>query len=237
MFTGLIEEVGILERIQKKQVSALLRIRATSILNGLQVGDSIAVNGICLTVTWFDRTSFTADVMHETMNRSSLSLLPEGSRVNLERALAANGRFGGHLVSGHVDGTGIVQSIRRDENAIWYCIRTEKRLLRFLVEKGSVAIDGISLTVAALHPDAFSVSVIPHTARVTALSDRRIGDRVNLETDLIGKYVARLLSLPAEPPDLPSDRFQDPRVTPGGASPPQRRKGITMELLNQHGFC
>ena len=133
MFTGLIEEVGVLERIQKKQVSALLRIRATSILNGLQVGDSIAVNGICLTVTWFDRTSFNADVMHETMNRSSLSLLPEGSRVNLERALAANGRFGGHLVSGHVDGTGIVQSIRRDENAIWYCIRTEKRLLRFLV--------------------------------------------------------------------------------------------------------
>lgn len=199
MFTGLIEEVGVLSQIRKGPFSAALLIRASAVTDGLQIGDSVAVNGVCLTATSLDRGGFCADVMHETLNRSSLCRLSVGSRVNLERAMPADGRFGGHIVSGHVDGTGVVQSIRKDDTAIWYRIRAEDRLLRFIVEKGSVAIDGISLTVAALHEDAFSVSVIPHTARVTTLADKKIGDLVNLENDIVGKYVEKFLSAPAHP--------------------------------------
>ncbi len=200
MFTGLIEETGRLGSIRRGTYSAVLSIRAATVLKDLKIGDSIAVNGVCLTVTSFDRSSFCADVMHETLRRSALGRLSAGARVNLERAMPANGRFGGHIVAGHVDGMGKILRIRRDDNALWYTISAAPTLLRYIVEKGSIAIDGISLTVAAVDSESFSVSVIPHTAAETTLPDRRAGDFVNLETDIIGKYVERLRALGFYPP-------------------------------------
>lgn len=194
MFTGIIEEIGRIEQIQKGRHSAVLTIRAQIIPEDLKAGDSIAVNGICLTVTSFSSGSFSADVMHETLNRSAFAHLKRNSRVNLERAMPANGRFGGHIVTGHVDGVGKIIGIRRDDTAIWYTLQAEPSIMRYIVEKGSVAIDGISLTVARKFSDRFSVSAIPHTARVTTLNERREGDLVNLENDIIGKYVDRLLN-------------------------------------------
>lgn len=193
MFTGIIEEIGRVASVRQGAKSAVLTIEAKHILEDVHLGDSIAVCGVCLTVTSFTKTQFTADVMHETLTRSVLGRLQSGSRVNLERAMAANGRFGGHIVSGHIDGTGVISAISKDDNAIWYTIRTEGALLRYIVEKGSITIDGISLTVARVSSSDFSVSVIPHTAQMTTLSERRVGDRVNLETDCIGKYVEKLL--------------------------------------------
>lgn len=194
MFTGIIEEIGRIEQIQKGRHSAVLTIRAQIIPEDLKAGDSIAVNGICLTVTSFSSGSFSADVMHETLNRSTFAHLKRNSRVNLERAMPANGRFGGHIVTGHVDGVGKIIGIRRDDTAIWYTLQAEPSVMRYIVEKGSVAIDGISLTVARKFSDRFSVSAIPHTVRVTTLNERREGDLVNLENDIIGKYVDRLLN-------------------------------------------
>lgn len=197
MFTGIIEEIGILKTIQKKSVSAVLTVQAKKILSDIHIGDSIAVNGVCLTVTSFDGSTFRADVMHETLNRSALGKLHPGSPVNLERAMAANGRFGGHIVSGHIDGTGTVAAIERDGNAVWYNIRCAPEILRYIIPKGSIAIDGISLTVAKVTDSFFAVSVIPHTSAETTLSSRKIGDIVNLENDCIGKYVEKLLAAPA----------------------------------------
>ena len=194
MFTGIIEEIGRIEQIQKGRHSAVLTIQAQIIPEDLKAGDSIAVNGICLTVTSFSSGSFSADVMHETLNRSAFAHLKRNSRVNLERAMPANGRFGGHIVTGHVDGVGKIIGIRRDDTAIWYTLQAEPSVMRYIVEKGSVAIDGISLTVARKFSDRFSVSAIPHTVRVTTLNERREGDLVNLENDIIGKYVDRLLN-------------------------------------------
>ena len=211
MFTGIIEEVGTIRRVQKGRSSAVLEIEARIVLEGLRVGDSIAVNGVCLTVTSFDRKGLLADVMHETLNRSSLAGMSGGSRVNLERAMRADGRFGGHIVAGHVDGTGTIAEIRKDDTAVWYRIRAGDSILRYVVEKGSAAVDGISLTVAAVTERDFSVSVIPHTASETTLGERRTGDTVNLETDIIGKYVERFLSR-----------------SPGS--------GITREFLSQYEF-
>lgn len=193
MFTGIVEETGIVERVQKGSSSAVLTVQAIKVLEGTEVGDSICVNGVCLTVTSLADGRFTVDVMHETLNRSSLAQLRCGSRVNLERAMRADGRFGGHIVSGHVDGVGRITEIHRDDMAIWYTVQAEPRLLRYIVEKGSVAIDGISLTVATVNADRFQVSVIPHTVRMTTLGERRSGDLVNIENDVIGKYVERLL--------------------------------------------
>lgn len=193
MFTGIIEETGTVTRIKKQNHSASLEINAHTILDDVQVGDSISVNGICLTVTSFHGTAFTADVMHETLNRSTLSQLTTGTSVNLERAMAASGRFGGHIVSGHIDGTGKIIRIAKDSNAVWYTITADRTLLRYIVEKGSIAVDGISLTVASVESDCFSVSAIPHTIQETTLKDRRQNDVVNLETDMIGKYVERFL--------------------------------------------
>ncbi len=193
MFTGIVEETGIVEQVQKGSSSAVLTVQAIKVLEGTEVGDSICVNGVCLTVTSLADGRFTADVMHETLNRSSLAQLRCGSRVNLERAMRADGRFGGHIVSGHVDGVGRITEIHRDDMAIWYTVQAEPRLLRYIVEKGSVAIDGISLTVATVNADRFQVSVIPHTVRMTTLGEKRSGDLVNIENDVIGKYVERLL--------------------------------------------
>lgn len=195
MFTGIVEEVGSIERIQKGQHSALLEIRAKKVLEDLKIGDSVAVNGICLTVISFHSGGFAADVMHETLNRSALASLKSGSHVNLERAMPANGRFGGHIVAGHVDGVGKVVSTRKDDNAVWYTVRADETVMRYIVEKGSITIDGVSLTVAEVSKDRFSISAIPHTVEVTVLKERHIGDLVNLETDIIGKYAEKFLSL------------------------------------------
>lgn len=193
MFTGLIEEVGKIRQVKKGANSAIITITAQKVLSDLQIGDSLAVNGICLTVTHLTATDATADMMHETLRRSSLMARPIGSLVNLERAMPANGRFGGHIVSGHIDGTGVIMSIRPDDNAVWFRIRPKPELLRYVVAKGSVTIDGISLTVASVTKEYFDVSIIPHTMAQTNLVAKRIGDVVNLETDCIGKYIEKIL--------------------------------------------
>ena len=216
MFTGIVEEMGRIRSIEMGAHSAVLAIEAKTVLEDLKIGDSVAVNGVCLTATCKDSCGFTADVMHETLNRSSLGSLQKGSFVNLERAMAANGRFGGHIVSGHIDGVGKIGEIRQDDNAVWYTIHADAGLLRYVVEKGSITIDGISLTVATVGADRFSVSLIPHTARVTVLGKKRTGDIVNLETDIIGKYVEKLMTP------------QETQV--------QKKSGITMEFLANNGF-
>ena len=216
MFTGIIEETGTVTAIRKGAHSAVLTIQARKILTDIHLGDSIAVNGVCLTVTAYNQSGFSADVMHETLQRTALGQLHSGAEVNLERAMAANGRFGGHIVSGHIDGTGVIQNIRQDDNAIWYTISAAPSVLRYIVEKGSVAIDGISLTVAAVTEDSFSVSIIPHTAAQTTLSAQTKGNIVNLETDCIGKYVEKLLGL---------------------AAPVQKQQTtITLDLLARSGY-
>ena len=192
MFTGLIEEQG---RVLTPPRNGKLSLAASKVTEGLALGDSIAVNGVCLTVSAFSGQRFTADVMPETLHRSNLGELRTGSLVNLERALPATGRFGGHFVSGHIDGVGSLLSVRPEGNALIFSIRAAPELLRGIVEKGSVAIDGISLTVVEVTETLFSVSVIPHTAAVTTLAGKRPGDRLNLATDMIGQYVLRALSL------------------------------------------
>ena len=200
MFTGLIEEQG---RVLTPPRNGKLSLAASKVTEGLALGDSIAVNGVCLTVSAFSGQRFTADVMPETLHRSNLGELRTGSLVNLERALPATGRFGGHFVSGHIDGVGSLLSVRPEGNALIFSIRAAPELLRGIVEKGSVAIDGISLTVVEVTETLFSVSVIPHTAAVTTLAGKRTGDRLNLETDMRGKYVLRALSL-SQPSNNPS---------------------------------
>ena len=159
IFTGIVEETGKIESVANGNKSAIITIIADKVLKGTKIGDSIAVNGVCLTVTSISGNKFTADVMAETIRRSSLGTLKHGSKVNLERAMAADGRFGGHIVSGHIDGTGVIRSLEREDNAVWVEIETPDKLLKYIVEKGSIAIDGISLTVAKLTDDSFSVSV------------------------------------------------------------------------------
>lgn len=195
MFTGIIEELGVIRRIALWGSSGQITIQAGKVLEGTKIGDSIAVNGICLTVTSIQKDGFTADVMAETVRRSSLSKAGNGDRVNLERAMAADGRFGGHMVSGHIDGTGKILSCRKEENAVWVEIGTSPEILRLIVEKGSICIDGISLTVAAVNDESFLVSIIPHTGKETTLLKRKPGALVNLENDVVGKYVEKLLGL------------------------------------------
>ena len=218
MFTGIVEEIGQVRSIKKGAFSAQLAIEAREILSDVKNGDSIAVNGVCLTVTSFSSKRFTADVMHETLNRSNLGLLSPGSFVNLERAMKASGRFGGHIVSGHIDGTGNIISLKKDDNAVWYTISARPKIMRYIIEKGSIAIDGISLTVAETDEQRFKVSVIPHTAENTILSLKKAGDTVNLENDCIGKYIEKLIAPYADPPD----------DTPASS--------ITKEFLIENGF-
>lgn len=214
MFTGIIEEIGVIRSIRKNTHSAVICIGADKILSDIRLGDSIAVNGICLTVTEFGNDYFCADMMHETMNRTSFVKIAISSRINLERAMAANSRFGGHIVSGHIDGIGKIIEITKDDNATWFRIEADKKILRYIVEKGSIAIDGISLTVARVSDTDFSVSVIPHTKENTNLSERKIGDLLNLENDCIGKYVEKLLQAPKS----------------------ESKSEISMEFLLQNGF-
>ena len=215
MFTGIVEEVGTVRSVQRGSTSSVIEIQAHTVLEGTKRGDSIAVNGVCLTVTELGRDSFRADVMNETLSRSSLGSLRSGSPVDLERAMAAGGRFGGHIVSGHIDGTGTITDIKKDGIAQWYTVSAPPGIMRYIVEKGSIAIDGISLTVARVTEGTFSVSIIPHTAAQTVLSHKKAGDTVNLENDIIGKYVEKLMK-PAE------------EETSSG--------GITMDFLAKNGF-
>ena len=214
MFTGIIEEVGTVKNIHRTGNSSFIEIEAKKVLEGTQLGDSIAVNGVCLTVTYLSSSVFRADVMNETLSRSSLGSLKSGSPVDLERAMAANGRFGGHIVSGHIDGTGTISDISSDGIAVWYTISAAPDILRYIVEKGSIAIDGISLTVAKVTDSSFSVSIIPHTAAQTILVTKKIGDIVNLENDIIGKYVEKLM-------------------TPATSN---AKSNITLEFLAKNGF-
>ena len=177
-------------------------------LQDVHLGDSIAVNGVCLTVTSFSESQFTADVMSETLKRTSLGELKPSSPVNLERAMAANGRFGGHIVSGHIDGTGEVVEIKPAHNSIWYRIQTTPKLMRYIIEKGSITIDGISLTVVDTDETSFRVSIIPHTIKETNLGSKKIGSLVNLENDIVGKYIEQFL-LKKEPENPPSQLTVD----------------------------
>lgn len=198
MFTGIIEEIGTIKGIRRGNRSVVLEIGAEKVLEDTKVGDSIATNGVCLTVTSIGNGGFSADVMPETMERSNLGVLKPGDRVNLERALCLNSRLGGHMVAGHIDGTGQITGRMKDENAVWLTIRATPDILRYVVEKGSIAIDGVSLTVAYVDEAVFKVSVIPHTQEETTLTGKRAGDVVNLENDMIVKYVEKLMKQPQQ---------------------------------------
>lgn len=215
MFTGIIEEIGTVTRVVQGAKSSRVTISAAVIFSDLKLGDSVATNGVCLTVNEMTSSTFTADVMHETLKYTSLKGLVSGTRVNLERAMLANGRFGGHIISGHIDGMGTITDILKDDNAVIYKIAAKPDIVKYIVKKGSIAIDGISLTVTVVDDTSFSVSIIPHTAQVTILADRKLGDMVNLEVDMLAKYIEKLLK-------------QDPK-TP--QSPP-----MTAEFLVKNGF-
>jgi riboflavin synthase len=193
MFTGIIEEIGKVKAIQKGEKSSVLTIAAETVLENTIIGDSISVNGVCLTVTALTSNAFQMDVMAETLDRSNLGQLAVGQQINLERALNLEKRLGGHIVSGHIDGIGTIQDFRPDDNAVWVTVTTSPDLLRYIIEKGSIAIDGISLTVVKVDDQSFAVAIIPHTAEETILLKKAVGDTVNLECDMIGKYVEKLL--------------------------------------------
>ncbi|MBE6043942.1 riboflavin synthase [Clostridium thermopalmarium] len=193
MFTGIVEEIGKVDTVVIGRKSARIKIHAKKVLEDVKLGDSISTNGVCLTVTEFDDSSFTVDVMAETMRRSNLGNLQKGSMVNLERALKIGDRLGGHIVSGHIDGVGVINELKREDNAIWVSIGAPLEILRYVVLKGSIAIDGVSLTVAYVDDNEFKVSVIPHTQEETTLTHKKVGDKVNLECDMIGKYIEKLL--------------------------------------------
>lgn len=192
MFTGLIEEIGILKTVDKGAKSAKLTISANKVLQDIKLGDSISTNGVCLTVVSFSNNSFTVDVMPETMRRSNLKNLKPGSKINLERALRIGDRLGGHIVSGHIDGVGFIRLIEAEDNATWVTIEAGPGIMKYIIEKGSVAIDGTSLTVANVGTEDFKVSIIPLTRDETTLLSKKIGEDVNLECDMVGKYIERL---------------------------------------------
>lgn len=214
MFTGLVEEIGYLESVVHSGNSMKIRIKASRVLENVRKGDSISTNGVCLTVTSFDSSTYTADVMPETMRLTNLGRLVKGSPVNLERAMLAGGRFGGHIVSGHIDGIGHVRSFKEEDNATWISVECPDELLKYIVAKGSIAMDGTSLTVVDTDNSGFRVSIIPTTKDETALLRKKAGDPVNLECDILGKYVERLLS------------YKDD----------SRKKDISMDFLKDNGF-
>ena len=193
MFTGIIEEIGKVKAIVRHANSIKLTIAVKKILEDIHIGDSICTNGVCLTVTSFDDSSYTADVMPETMNRTNFKDLRINDLVNCERAMLANGRFGGHIVSGHIDGIGFVSKMTKDDKAVRIRIETRPEIQRYIVEKGSITIDGISLTVTDVTSFDFGVSIIEHTQDATTLTKKNIGDTVNLENDIVGKYIEKFV--------------------------------------------
>ncbi|WP_100331272.1 riboflavin synthase [Bacillus xiapuensis] len=214
MFTGIIEELGVIAGIKKGARSLELLISARKVLEDVAQGDSIAVNGVCLTVTGFTADQFRADVMPETFQSTSLKALARGSKVNLERAMAANGRFGGHFVSGHIDGVGTIVSKKKAENALYIEVAYPEEFAPYLLPKGSVALDGTSLTVFKAENNRLMISLIPHTQTATVLANKQCGDPVNIECDLLAKYIERLIG----------DRKQEDS------------SAITMDMLSRHGF-
>lgn len=215
MFTGIVEEIGIVKSIKRGAKSAVLNIQAAKVLEDMKIGDSLNTNGICLTVTEFDSKGFTVDVMFETIKRTNLNDLLPGSKVNLERALRISDRLGGHLVSGHIDGTGTITHVKKDDNAILYTIECDETIVKYIIEKGSVGIDGISLTVVYVNDKSFTVSIIPHTVEMTNLSEKNRGDMVNIECDMIGKYVEKFLM---------------------ASSLEKKENKIDLDFLTKHGF-
>jgi riboflavin synthase len=215
MFTGLIEEIGEIKSIVKGAKSARITISAELVLLGTKIGDSINTNGVCLTVTDFSKNSFSVDVMAETIRSSNLGKLKSGSKVNLERALRLSDRLGGHIVSGHIDGIGTIVDFYKEDNAIWVSVETTVDILKYIVHKGSITIDGISLTVAYVDKIIFKVSIIPHTKDETTLLVKNIGDEVNIESDMLAKYVEKLLKY---------------------GEAPKEKKPISMDFLLENGF-
>lgn len=214
MFTGIVEELGVIKTVRRGADSAQLLIEAVRVIEGSRVGDSIMVNGVCLTAVHFGERNFTADVMAETLDKSNLGKLKTGDRVNLERALRLGDRLGGHIVSGHIDGVGTIDRREKHDIATLVGIRAPEAVMRYIIKKGSVAIDGISLTVVDFAADVFHVSLIPHTAHETTLGFKKTGDSVNLEGDIIGKYIERMMN------------FQGSKENPG----------LSMSFLAEHGF-
>ncbi|MFD0680977.1 MULTISPECIES: riboflavin synthase [unclassified Paenibacillus] len=219
MFTGIIEEIGTMRRITKQGQAMVLTVGAKRILEDVHLGDSISVNGVCLTVIQFDEASITVDVMPETFRRTTLQKLHVGDRVNLERAMASGGRFGGHIVQGHVDSTGIITGRVPEENAVVFQIEPEDtEVLRYMIPHGSITIDGISLTLVQVTEQRFTVSIIPHTLAQTVLQRKQPGDQVNLEADVLGKYIEKLLN------------------SRGGSGPVKKQSTLTEAFLADNGF-
>ena len=216
MFSGIIETIGAIHSLRKDAKGARIAIEAPGLLNGVRLGDSIALNGVCVTVVDFDERKFEADLSIETLRRTNLGELAVGDGCNLERAMALGERLGGHLVSGHVDGVGRIKSRKNEGASIWLTFEAPVEVMRYVVYKGSIAVDGISLTVAACDGVTFSVSIIPHTGEQTTLTEKKDGGVVNLEADLIGKYVEKLLTPHAES---------------------RSREGVTMEKLKEQGYA
>ena len=230
MFTGLIASLGTVERLAEGSTSCRLTVRAPQLLSGVKIGDSIAVNGVCLTVVHLRGDTFTADVMPETVRRTTLHLLQPGDRVNLEKALRPTDGLDGHIVQGHVEGVGTIQQIISEGNARVYRIQAPGELLRYIVEKGSIAVDGISLTVTETDDSGFGVSLIPHTAKMTTLGYKSAGDAVNLETDILARYVEKMLGI-----DKKGNGFAG-RHKPGTAENNNSEPELTEAFLLRHGF-
>ncbi|HZG71410.1 MAG TPA: riboflavin synthase [Chondromyces sp.] len=216
MFTGIIEEIGTVEKISRNQESLSMSIAAKKVLEDVALGDSIAVNGVCLTVTSFTKSHFTADVMPETFRDTSLKIITSGSRVNLERAMSANGRFGGHFVSGHIDGVGTISGKKRIENALYITIAFPPAFRTYLLEKGSVALDGTSLTIFKVDENELTISLIPHTQEESILASKAVGDPVNIECDMLAKYVEKMLN--------------------GKRQQEEKKSSITLSMLEKNGF-
>jgi len=234
MFTGIIEAIGTVRECTRKPGGAWAHIGAGPLAEGLRAGDSIAVDGACLTVTALRGDGFTCDLSAETLDRTTLGTLRAGSRVNLERPLRLGDRLGGHLVSGHVDAMGEVSGrIPQGDGEFWR-FRFPQDLAPLLVMKGSIAVDGISLTIAELSRDTFGVALIPHTLHHTTLGGKRAGDPVNLEADLLGKHIARLLALRAGGPSLRAGGLSEPEA---GRSDSAGQRGLTLAFLEEHGFA
>ncbi|MDU4750988.1 riboflavin synthase [Clostridium butyricum] len=193
MFTGIVEEIGSLKELSIGSGLGNIEIECNKVLEETKIGDSIAVNGVCLTVNKINSNSFVADIMGETLDRTNLGRLKDGNKVNLERALKVSDRFGGHIVSGHVDGKGQILSIDNKEDGTWFTISADKEILKYIILKGSITIDGISLTVAYVDNEVFKVSIIPHTLKNTILAQKIQGSYVNLENDIMGKYIEKFM--------------------------------------------
>jgi riboflavin synthase len=216
MFTGIIEEVGSIEQMKQTGAAIVMTISSKKILEDVHLGDSIAINGVCLTVTSFDKVRFSVDVMPETVKATSLKHLNRGSKVNLERAMAAGGRFGGHFVSGHVDGIGEIIKKQKQDNAIYYEIKVSEDLMSYIIMKGSIAIDGTSLTVFGVTENTFTISIIPHTISETIIGAKGPGDIVNIECDMVGKYIEKFIQ----------QRFESGK----------KNSTLTGNFLEEHGY-